>query len=203
MTAVLYLADDKKERECKRMNVFRDRNNPLEVLNDIEVIVRYRLPRNVLISLVELVREDVERPMKRSHSLSALTQGNNSCTSSPIIFTYLIKARITYYINSSTYTLRKPMLWNVQYDKKKINKFLKRKGMNKTIRNLTQQQSVTLTISLYEVIMRSIGLTQSLFTFCNITNFTGQCHAILNLYNCVLYVFCVAQYHCNTRTKNV
>ena len=122
------------------MNVFRDRNNPLEVLNDIEVIVRYRLPRNVLIRLVELVREDVERPMKRSHSLSALTQGNNSCTSSPIIFTYLIKARITYYSNSSTYTLRKPMLWNVQYDKKKIKKFLKRKGMNKTIRNLTQQK---------------------------------------------------------------
>nr|XP_022308063.1 putative nuclease HARBI1 [Crassostrea virginica] len=74
MAAVLYLADDEIERECKRMRVFRDRNNPLEVLNDIEVIERYRLPRNVLIRLVELVREDVERPTKRSHSLSALTQ---------------------------------------------------------------------------------------------------------------------------------
>ena len=49
MAAVLYLADDEIERECKRMRVFRDRNNPLEVLNDIEVIERYRLPRNVLI----------------------------------------------------------------------------------------------------------------------------------------------------------
>ena len=51
MAAVLYLADDEIERECKRMRVFRDRNNPLEVLNDIEVIERYRLPRNVLIRL--------------------------------------------------------------------------------------------------------------------------------------------------------
>ena len=76
MAAVLYLADDEIERECKRMRVFRDRNNPLEVLNDIEVIERYRLPRNVLIRLVELVREDVERPTKRSHSLSTLIQVN-------------------------------------------------------------------------------------------------------------------------------
>ena len=78
MAAVLYLADDEIERECKRMRIFRDRNNPLEVLNDIEVIERYRLPRNVLIRLVELVREDVERPTKRSHSLSALTQENKN-----------------------------------------------------------------------------------------------------------------------------
>ena len=76
MAAVLYLADDEIARECKRMRVFRDRNNLSEVLNYIEVIGRYRLPRNVLIRLVELVREDVERPTKRSRSLSALTQEN-------------------------------------------------------------------------------------------------------------------------------
>ena len=76
MAAVLYLADDEIARECKRMRVFRDRNNPSEVLNYIDVIGRYRLPRNVLIRLVELVREDVERPTKRSRSLSTLTQEN-------------------------------------------------------------------------------------------------------------------------------
>ena len=76
MAVVLYLADDEIERECKRMRVFRDRNNPSEVLNYIEVIGRYWLPRNVLIRLVELLREDVEHPTKRSHSLSALTQEN-------------------------------------------------------------------------------------------------------------------------------
>ena len=74
MSAVLYLADKEIERECKTIRVFRDRNNPFEVRNDTEVIERYRLPRNVLIRLVELVREDVERPTKRSHSLSDLTQ---------------------------------------------------------------------------------------------------------------------------------
>ena len=76
MAVVLYLADDEIEREYKRMRVFRDRNNPSEVLNYIEVIGRYRLPRNVLNRLVELLREDVEHPTKRNHSLSALTQEN-------------------------------------------------------------------------------------------------------------------------------
>ena len=65
MAAVMYLADDEIERECKRMRVFRDRNNPSEVLNDTEVIEMCRLPRNVLIRLVELVREDLERPRKK------------------------------------------------------------------------------------------------------------------------------------------
>ena len=74
MAAVLDLADDVIEIDCKEMRVFRDRKNPLKVFNDTEVIERYRFPRNVLIRLVELVREDDERPTKRSHSLSALTQ---------------------------------------------------------------------------------------------------------------------------------
>lgn len=37
MAAVLDL-DDEIEREYKGMRVFRDRKNPLEVLNDTEVI---------------------------------------------------------------------------------------------------------------------------------------------------------------------
>ena len=40
MAAVLYLADDEIARECKRMRVFGDRNNPSEVINYIEVIGR-------------------------------------------------------------------------------------------------------------------------------------------------------------------
>ena len=74
MAAILFLADEERERELKRMRVFRDRKNPLDWLDDGEVIERYRLPRNFLIQLVELVKEDVERPTKRNHSLSALTQ---------------------------------------------------------------------------------------------------------------------------------
>ena len=38
MAAVLDLADDEIEIECKGMRVFRDRKNLLEVLNDTEVI---------------------------------------------------------------------------------------------------------------------------------------------------------------------
>ena len=53
MTAILFLADEERERELKRMRVFRDRKNPLDWLDDVEVIERYRLPRNFLIQLVE------------------------------------------------------------------------------------------------------------------------------------------------------
>ena len=58
--------DDEGEREFKRMIVFRDRKNPLDCLGDVKVIERYRLPRNFLVQLVELVKEDVERPTKRN-----------------------------------------------------------------------------------------------------------------------------------------
>ena len=93
MAAVLYLADDEIERECcKRMRIFRDRNNPLEVLNDIEVIERYRLPRKCPYSS----RGACERRRTASYEEKSLTLSpapgkyrsiNNSCTSSPIIFT--------------------------------------------------------------------------------------------------------------------
>ena len=58
-----------KERERVRENeCFEIEKNPLDCLDDVEVIERYRLPRNFLVQLVELVKEDVERPTKRNHS---------------------------------------------------------------------------------------------------------------------------------------
>ena len=53
---MIFLADEERERELKRMRVFRDRKNPLDWLDDVEVIERYRLPRIFLVQLVDLVR---------------------------------------------------------------------------------------------------------------------------------------------------
>ena len=63
----------KRERVKENESVSRSKTS-LDCLDDVEVIKRHRLPRKFLVQLVELVKEDVERPTKRNHSLSALTQ---------------------------------------------------------------------------------------------------------------------------------
>ena len=76
MAAVFLLADDEQRKLIRRERVFRDRTNPLDFLNDTEVIERYRLPREFLFRLIDIVREDVEPDTNRSHALSAFTQVN-------------------------------------------------------------------------------------------------------------------------------
>lgn len=57
------------QRAFKRERVFRDRNQPLDFLNDIDLISRYRFPRRVLKELINVV-DVICRPAKnRSHSI--------------------------------------------------------------------------------------------------------------------------------------
>lgn len=73
--ASLFIFDVLNEREKERgRRVFRDRNNPLDYLNDREVIERYRLPRRYLNEVVNLVKEDMERPTNRSKAIPAVIQ---------------------------------------------------------------------------------------------------------------------------------
>jgi hypothetical protein len=58
----------------RRPRVFRDRLNPLDYLRDSEIVERYRLPRVFIFELIDLVREDVERPTLRSHAIPASLQ---------------------------------------------------------------------------------------------------------------------------------
>lgn len=76
MAAVFLLAEYEQRKLIRRERVFRDRTNPLDFLNDSEVIERYRLPREFLFRLIYLVREDVEPDTHRSHALSPCTQVN-------------------------------------------------------------------------------------------------------------------------------
>jgi len=52
-----------------KSHIFRDKTNPLDVLDDKEVITRYHLPRQYIIDL----RDDFDRPTKTSYSLPTST----------------------------------------------------------------------------------------------------------------------------------
>lgn len=54
--------------------VFRDRTNPLDNLSDFDAIARYRLPRNDIVELLELVKNDLRRPTSRSYAIPEITQ---------------------------------------------------------------------------------------------------------------------------------
>lgn len=57
------------QRAFKRERVFRDRSQPLDFLNDVDLISRYRFPRRVLKELINVV-DVICRPAKnRSHSI--------------------------------------------------------------------------------------------------------------------------------------
>ena len=54
--------------------VFRDRQNPLDYMGDEELMNKYRLPREKIFDLCDLLQEDLERPTNRSHALPVSLQ---------------------------------------------------------------------------------------------------------------------------------
>ena len=62
------------DRAIRRERVFLDRRNPLESMNDDKLIARYRFPRHTLLQIVDLVKDDVQRPTARSVPLSPVSQ---------------------------------------------------------------------------------------------------------------------------------
>jgi hypothetical protein len=76
MAALLEVFNERDNR-IRLNRVFRDRLNPLDYLRDIEIIERYRLPRHFIFELVNIVREDIERPTARSHAIPATLQVNH------------------------------------------------------------------------------------------------------------------------------
>ena len=53
--AALFVALFQEERHLKRQRVFQDKLNPLDSLCDVEVIERYRLPRQEIFALCDLL----------------------------------------------------------------------------------------------------------------------------------------------------
>ena len=62
------------ERQNRRERVFRDRTNQLNYMSDPELISRYRLPRQAIENLIDLIKVDIEPQTFRSHALDATTK---------------------------------------------------------------------------------------------------------------------------------
>ena len=62
--ALLLELEEEACRVVRRDRVFLDRINLLESLNDTKLIKRYRLPRHVILELVDLIGDDLESPNK-------------------------------------------------------------------------------------------------------------------------------------------
>ena len=74
MAAAYVLVERQIQRALRRERIFRDRNNPLDSLDDKELVSKYRLPRNVIIDLINVLHADLAHDTKRSNALSVHTQ---------------------------------------------------------------------------------------------------------------------------------
>uniref|UniRef100_A0A8W8HXN7 EGF-like domain-containing protein n=1 Tax=Magallana gigas TaxID=29159 RepID=A0A8W8HXN7_MAGGI len=74
MAAFMRVVDEQVRRDLRRQRIFRDRQNPLDAYNDLEIIQRYRLDRQSIISIIDLIKDRLERPTQRSVSLPVSLQ---------------------------------------------------------------------------------------------------------------------------------
>ncbi|KAJ8317989.1 hypothetical protein KUTeg_003080 [Tegillarca granosa] len=69
---LLNIADYISIKPCfitKRERVFRDRTNPLDIYDDVELYDRFRLPRNSLINLINELRGELEHATRRQRAI--------------------------------------------------------------------------------------------------------------------------------------
>lgn len=73
--AVAFLIEEEVNRRVwRRQRVFRDRLHPFDIYDDTDLISRYRMPRHVLMEVIDLIRDRVEHPTNRSHAIPAVLQ---------------------------------------------------------------------------------------------------------------------------------
>ena len=70
----MIVADEEVRRDLRRQRVLRDRQNPFDFYDEMDIIHRYRLDIQSIICIINLVEESLERPTKRSGSLPASLQ---------------------------------------------------------------------------------------------------------------------------------
>ena len=49
-------------RAMRRERICRDRTNPLEIYNDLELIERFRFNRRTILQITQLLQDDLESP---------------------------------------------------------------------------------------------------------------------------------------------
>ena len=62
------------QQNARRPRIFRDRGNPLDVLNDEEFRQRFRMTRPIFFELVNSVQFDLKYDTKRNYALTAAQQ---------------------------------------------------------------------------------------------------------------------------------
>ena len=70
----LLLAVAQQQRRVHKPRVFRDRTQPLDYMDDDELISRYRLPRQCIVHLCDLLAAELQRSTSRSCALPVTTQ---------------------------------------------------------------------------------------------------------------------------------
>ena len=70
----MIVAVEEVRRNLRCQRVFRDRQNPLDFYDHMDIIHRYRFDIQSIICIIDLVEESLERPTKRSGSLPAYLQ---------------------------------------------------------------------------------------------------------------------------------
>ena len=74
--AALFVALFQEEQHLKRQRVFQDILNPLDSLCDVEVKERYRLPRQEIFALCDLLNDDISPICNRSHPIPTVIKEN-------------------------------------------------------------------------------------------------------------------------------
>ena len=74
MARMLLLHEHFQRRALRRERLFRDRANPLEVYDDVELYERYRFRRGQLVDLVGLVDAQIKHPTNRNGALTSVQQ---------------------------------------------------------------------------------------------------------------------------------
>ena len=59
------------QQNARRSRIFRDRGNPLDVLNNDEFRQRFRMTRPIFFEVVNVVQFDLKYDTKRNHALTA------------------------------------------------------------------------------------------------------------------------------------
>ena len=92
----------------RKERIFRDRENPLDFLDDSELYRSYRFTRQGILFLIQLLTNDISRGTQRSHSLPnslvVLTENKIFCEYQPWCLEELLLFS-NYYYNRKLYLL--------------------------------------------------------------------------------------------------
>lgn len=58
------------QNNLRRNRIFRDRLNPLDAYDDHELLYRYRMSRQTLMRVIDMVRDDIVHETQRSYALT-------------------------------------------------------------------------------------------------------------------------------------